>query len=93
MTIKQPEAAQLLLKARAEFVPGANSWGMKLAEDFRAFMGTLNSGAPMLLDTANAALARSLRRWGLDRQRLGHDFTLAQLQMAAQGAAHGLGSG
>jgi hypothetical protein len=92
MKIKQPEAAQLLLKARAEFVPGTHSWGMKLAEDFRTFMGTLNTGAPLLLDTANLALAGSLRRWGHDRQRLGQDFTLVQLKVAAQDAAHGLGS-
>lgn len=92
MKTKQPEAAQLLLKARAEFVPGAHSWGVKLAEDFRTFMGTLNTGVPFLLETANGALDGALRRWGHDRKRLGQDFTLTQLHVAAQDAARVLGS-
>lgn len=92
MKIKQPEAARLLLKARAEFVPGAHSWGAKLAEDLRTFMTTLNTGAPFLVEAANGALAGSLRRWGHDRRRLGPDFTLTQLQVAAQDAARDLGS-
>ena len=90
--MEQAEAAPFLLKARAEFVPGAHSWGAKLAEDFRTFMATLNTGAPFLVEAANVALAGSLRRWGHDRRRLGQDFTITQLHVAAQDAARDLGS-
>jgi hypothetical protein len=92
MKIKLPEAAQLLLRARAEFVPGANTWGVKLVEDFRTFMGTLNTGAPFILEAANTALLGAMRRWGHDRQRLGQDFVVARLRDAARDAARDLGS-
>jgi hypothetical protein len=92
MQIKQAEAVRLLLKARAEFVPGASPWGARLAEDFRTFMRTLNTGLPFIFSAANGALDGALKRWSHDHQRLGHDFTLTQLQVAAQDAAHDLGS-